>query len=358
MIYRTSSAHEEGGERLFSVNTERFVDDGHGNVKALLIHEVELVEGRFRKIEGTDHELPADLVLLAMGFLGPEKGSWLERLGVDFDERGNIRRDGDFMTNVPGVFVAGDMGRGQSLIVWAIAEGRACAAGVDRYLVGETTLPSPVLPTHATTRVTPDTGGASASATTGPNLSLMFVRAGAAVVACVSLCALTSCSEDGSGASASTVEIQPSSYVVKDPVTTTTAPVVPPGPDEEGLSAGEQSFTIQSSNDVPWAVAQLYGIDLEELRNYNGWDENFSDYPGIGEVVRIPPGAKFIDPSVTTTTAAGDDEEDDRRRDRRDDRRDDGDAWWRPVQPDLRRRERRRPARDHAQVRHHARAAQ
>ena len=147
MIYRTSSAHEEGGERLFSVNTERFVDDGHGNVKALLIHEVELVEGRFRKIEGTDHELPADLVLLAMGFLGPEKGSWLERLGVEFDERGNIGRDGDFMTNVPGVFVAGDMGRGQSLIVWAIAEGRACAAGVDRYLVGETTLPSPVLPT-------------------------------------------------------------------------------------------------------------------------------------------------------------------------------------------------------------------
>ena len=147
MIYRTSSAHEEGGERLFSVNTERFVDDGHGNVKALLIHEVEFVEGRFRKIEGTDHELPADLVLLAMGFIGPEKGSWLERLDVDFDERGNIRRDGDFMTNVPGVFVAGDMGRGQSLIVWAIAEGRACAAGVDRYLVGETTLPSPVLPT-------------------------------------------------------------------------------------------------------------------------------------------------------------------------------------------------------------------
>jgi glutamate synthase (NADPH/NADH) small chain len=147
MIYRTSSAHEEGGERLFSVNTERFVDDGSGNVKALLIHEVELVEGRFRKIEGTDQELPADLVLLAMGFLGPEKGTWLDRLGVDLDERGNVRRDDEFMTNVPGVFVAGDMGRGQSLIVWAIAEGRACAAGVDRYLVGESTLPSPVLPT-------------------------------------------------------------------------------------------------------------------------------------------------------------------------------------------------------------------
>ncbi len=147
LIYRVSSAHEEGGERVYSVNTERFVDDGAGNVRALAIHEVELVDGRFRKIEGTERELPADLVLLAMGFVGPEKGEWLERLGVEFDERGNVWRDDDFMTSVPGVFVAGDMGRGQSLIVWAIAEGRACAAGADRYLVGETTLPSPILPT-------------------------------------------------------------------------------------------------------------------------------------------------------------------------------------------------------------------
>jgi glutamate synthase (NADPH) small chain len=147
LIYRVSSAHEEGGERVYSVNTERFVDDGAGNIRALAIHEVELVDGRFRKIEGTERELPADLVLLAMGFVGPEKDEWLERLGVEFDERGNIWRDDDFMTSVPGVFVAGDMGRGQSLIVWAIAEGRACAAGVDRYLVGETTLPSPILPT-------------------------------------------------------------------------------------------------------------------------------------------------------------------------------------------------------------------
>jgi glutamate synthase (NADPH/NADH) small chain len=147
MIYRTSSAHEEGGERVFSVNTERFVDDGAGNVKALLLHEVEMVDGRFQKVPGTDRELPADLVLLAMGFVGPEKGSWLERLGVELDERGNVRRDEAFMSTVPGVFVAGDMGRGQSLIVWAIAEGRACAAGVDRYLVGETTLPSPIEPT-------------------------------------------------------------------------------------------------------------------------------------------------------------------------------------------------------------------
>jgi glutamate synthase (NADPH/NADH) small chain len=147
LILRTSSAHEEGGDRVYSVNTERFVDDGNGNVKALLLHEVEMVEGTFTKIEGSNRELPADFVFLAMGFVGPEKGSWLEQLGVEFDERGNVRRDDNFMSSVPGVFVAGDMGRGQSLIVWAIAEGRSCAAGIDRYLVGETDLPSPVLPT-------------------------------------------------------------------------------------------------------------------------------------------------------------------------------------------------------------------
>jgi glutamate synthase (NADPH/NADH) small chain len=147
LILRTSSAHEEGGERVFSVNTERFLDDGHGHVRALLLHEVEMVNGRFEKIEGTDREIPADLVLLAMGFLGPEKGAWLEQLGVGFDERGNVRRDEHFMTDVPGVFAAGDMGRGQSLIVWAISEGRACAAGVDRYLMGTSELPAPIAPT-------------------------------------------------------------------------------------------------------------------------------------------------------------------------------------------------------------------
>jgi glutamate synthase (NADPH) small chain len=146
MIYRVSSAHEEGGERLFSVNTEKFLDDGAGNVRALLIHEVEMVDGRFTKIEGTDKELPADLVFLAMGFTGPEKGSWLDQLGVNFDERGNLSRDEAYMSNVDGIFVAGDMGRGQSLIVWAIAEGRACAAGVDAYLMGESRLPRPVRP--------------------------------------------------------------------------------------------------------------------------------------------------------------------------------------------------------------------
>jgi glutamate synthase (NADPH/NADH) small chain len=147
MIYRTSSAHEEGGERVFSVNTERFLGDDHGRVRALRAHEVQMANGRFEKIEGTDFDLPCELVLLAMGFLGPEKGSWLTDAGVAFDDRGNVARDGEFMTNLPGVFVAGDMGRGQSLIVWAIAEGRSCAAAVDRYLMGETALPAPILPT-------------------------------------------------------------------------------------------------------------------------------------------------------------------------------------------------------------------
>jgi len=146
MIYRVSTAHEEGGERMYSVNTERFIDDGNGNVKALAIHEVEFVDGAFKKIEGTDRELPADYVFLAMGFVGPEKGSWLDTLGVDFDQRGNVARDDNFMTSVPGVFVAGDMGRGQSLIVWAIAEGRSAAAGVDTYLMNQSRLPSPVKP--------------------------------------------------------------------------------------------------------------------------------------------------------------------------------------------------------------------
>jgi glutamate synthase (NADPH/NADH) small chain len=147
MVYRTSSAHEEGGERVYSVNTERFVNDGNGNVRGLLIHEVELVDGKFQKVEGTDQELPADLVFLALGFVGPERGSWLDQLGVDFDARGNVERDDNYMSSVPGVFVAGDMGRGQSLIVWAIAEGRACAAGVDSWLMGVTDLPAPIPPT-------------------------------------------------------------------------------------------------------------------------------------------------------------------------------------------------------------------
>ena len=147
MVYKITSAHEEGGDRLFSVNTERFVDDGNGRVRALVLHEVEMIDGRFTKIEGTDQEIPADFVFLAMGFLGPEHGSWLDALEVAYDPRGNVARDDRYMSSQRGIFVAGDMGRGQSLIVWAIAEGRACAAGVDAYLMGETRLPSPVRPT-------------------------------------------------------------------------------------------------------------------------------------------------------------------------------------------------------------------
>jgi glutamate synthase (NADPH/NADH) small chain len=146
-IFRVSSAHEEGCERVYSVNTECFLADDDGNVRALRAHEVAMVDGRFEKIDGTDFELPCELVLLAMGFLGPERAGMLEQLGVELDARSNVARDGNFMTNVDGVFACGDMGRGQSLIVWAIAEGRACAAGVDGWLMDETLLPAPILPT-------------------------------------------------------------------------------------------------------------------------------------------------------------------------------------------------------------------
>jgi len=144
LVYRTSSAHEEGGERIFSVNTERFVPDENGNVRALVLNEVQLANGKFEAVAGTERELACDLVLLALGFVGPEKASWLDQLGVAKDERGNIARDESFQTNVRGVFVAGDMGRGQSLIVWAIAEGRATASAVDKFLMGSTTLPAPI----------------------------------------------------------------------------------------------------------------------------------------------------------------------------------------------------------------------
>jgi glutamate synthase (NADPH/NADH) small chain len=143
LLYRTSSAHEEGGDRVFSVSTQRFVGkDG-------LVDAIELVEvdASFQPIAGTEKTLPAQLVLLAMGFTGPQTEGLLTDLGVDIDGRGNVSRNADWATNVPGVYVAGDMGRGQSLIVWAIAEGRAAAAAVDAYLAGSTTLPSPVLPT-------------------------------------------------------------------------------------------------------------------------------------------------------------------------------------------------------------------
>ncbi len=152
LMYRVSSAHEEGGDRVFSVNTERFVAGDDGRVRALVAHEVELVDGRFTKVDGSDFELEADYVFLAMGFTGPESAWITEQFGVELDPRSNVARDANWSTNVPGVFVAGDMGRGQSLIVWAIAEGRSCAAAVDRHLMGTTDLPSPLEPTAAPLR--------------------------------------------------------------------------------------------------------------------------------------------------------------------------------------------------------------
>ncbi len=144
LMFRTSSAHEEGGERVFSVNTECFLGDDAGSLRALRYHEVELQDGKFVKVEGTEAELPCELVLLAMGFVGPEKPGLLEELGVSLNARGNVARGADWQTDVPNVFVCGDMGRGQSLIVWAIAEGRSCAAAVDRHLMGHTDLPAPL----------------------------------------------------------------------------------------------------------------------------------------------------------------------------------------------------------------------
>ncbi len=146
LMFRVSSAHEEGGERVYSVNTEEF-SGGDGRVTGLRGYEVAMTGGKFEKADGTEFEMAADLVLLAMGFVGPEREGLLTDLGVEITDRGNVARDAEFATTVPGVFVAGDMGRGQSLIVWAIAEGRAAAAGADRYLMGQTALPAPIKPT-------------------------------------------------------------------------------------------------------------------------------------------------------------------------------------------------------------------
>jgi glutamate synthase (NADPH/NADH) small chain len=146
MVYRVSSAHEEGGDRVYSVNTEEFLGDGTGAVRALRAHEVVFSDGRFAKVDGTDFELECELVLLAMGFVGPQQEGLLAQLGAQVDARSNVVRDEEYRTSVEGVWVCGDMGRGQSLIVWAIAEGRACAAAVDEALMGHTALPSPIRP--------------------------------------------------------------------------------------------------------------------------------------------------------------------------------------------------------------------
>jgi len=143
MIYRVSSAHEEGGERAYAVSSLEFLGDERGRVRALRLADAD----GFDPVPGTERELPCDLVLLAMGFTGAERPGLLTELGVDFDARGNVGRDAGYATSVPGVFAAGDMGRGQSLIVWAIAEGRSAAAAVDRYLDGTAQLPAPIPPT-------------------------------------------------------------------------------------------------------------------------------------------------------------------------------------------------------------------
>jgi glutamate synthase (NADPH/NADH) small chain len=147
-IFRVSTAHEEGGERVYAVSTQQFVGDEAGRVRALRAVHVEMVrqDGRmqFQPQPGTEFELRADLVLLAMGFVGPERGALLDQLGVTMTERGNVARNQQWMTSVPGVFTAGDMQRGQSLIVWAIAEGRSAARAIDHYLMGESQLPAPL----------------------------------------------------------------------------------------------------------------------------------------------------------------------------------------------------------------------
>jgi glutamate synthase (NADPH/NADH) small chain len=148
-IFRTSSAHEEGGERVYSVSTERFIADADGQVAALHGVKVEMVRAgdrvHFERVPGTEFEMEVDLVLLAMGFTGPERGGLLSQLGVRVTERGTVWRDANWMTSEPGVFTAGDMQRGQSLIVWAIADGRSAARGVDTYLMGASSLPAPIV---------------------------------------------------------------------------------------------------------------------------------------------------------------------------------------------------------------------
>ncbi|AGW41320.1 glutamate synthase subunit beta [Leifsonia xyli subsp. cynodontis DSM 46306] len=147
VLFEVQSAHEEGGQREYLVSTIEFLANEHGEVRAVRVAETEYLDGRRVPKTGTEREIPADLVLLALGFTGPEQDGLSSQLNLPFDERGNLERDGDYQTSEAGVFVAGDAGRGQSLIVWAIAEGRAAAAAVDRYLEGETQLPAPVRPT-------------------------------------------------------------------------------------------------------------------------------------------------------------------------------------------------------------------
>ena len=146
-LFEVSSAHEEGGSRQYLASTIEFLANDAGEVRAIRVAETEYLGGRRVPKAGTEREIPADLVLLSLGFTGPESRDLTAQLQLPVDDRSNVERDGNYQTSHEGVFVAGDAGRGQSLIVWAIAEGRAAAAAVDRYLEGETLLPAPVKPT-------------------------------------------------------------------------------------------------------------------------------------------------------------------------------------------------------------------
>ncbi len=144
-LFEVSSSHEEGGEREYLASTVAFLGDESGQVRSLRLATTEyLPDGRRLPTAGTERDIPADLVLIAMGFTGPETAQATAQLGLPVTRRGALQRSEDFSTDTPGVFVAGDAGRGQSLIVWAIAEGRAAAAAVDQYLQGATELPAPV----------------------------------------------------------------------------------------------------------------------------------------------------------------------------------------------------------------------
>ncbi len=145
-LFEVSSAHEEGGERVYLASTVEFLANEVGEVRAIRVAETEYLDGRRVPKAGSEREIPADLVLLALGFTGTQGTDLQSQLRLPL-EQGNVERDDAYQTSEAGVFVAGDAGRGQSLIVWAIAEGRAAAAAVDRYLEGETLLPSPVKPT-------------------------------------------------------------------------------------------------------------------------------------------------------------------------------------------------------------------
>jgi glutamate synthase (NADPH/NADH) small chain len=150
VIFRTSSAHEEGGERVYAVTTKELVGDASGRLTALRCEHVEVLrEGgavSFAPVAGSEFELRCDLALLALGFLGPERHGVVEELGLELDERGNVACDSHWQTSREGIFVCGDMARGQSLIVWAVAEGRSCAASVDRWLTRDSDLPAPLVP--------------------------------------------------------------------------------------------------------------------------------------------------------------------------------------------------------------------